>query len=345
MPGKNLFANAALAAAWLVTWCLAGCASAANHNAPRATDAMPPLPATPAEWVNSSPLSVESLHGKAAVFWFFEETCPNCRRKWPELIELARKYEGQPIAFIGVNSGTTRQDVQQYAQRVGVKWPLIVDASRQFEQACGIPEINLQNVCQAAVLTPDGRLRQGNWADLEGTAAKALVGAHWNVEPEGIPDSLHAAWVAIELGNFTAAAKAVQTGLKSKRPEVRAAAEKLTAAVDKEIQSSLAAARADEQAGHAWSAYKTYLQAKQRFAGYELPDEFEAGRKKLAGDPEVVAALAASKAVEQARRQLGSRNAAAQQRAIDALKKLIADSPESDAALEAQQLLQASGAN
>lgn len=31
------------------------------------------LPNEPSQWLNSSPLSLETLKGKAAVLWFFEE--------------------------------------------------------------------------------------------------------------------------------------------------------------------------------------------------------------------------------------------------------------------------------
>ena len=41
------------------------------------------LPANPAMWLNSPPLSAESLKGKGVFLWFFEETCPSCRGKWP----------------------------------------------------------------------------------------------------------------------------------------------------------------------------------------------------------------------------------------------------------------------
>ena len=37
-------------------------------------NAAPKLPSDPASWVNGGPLSAEMLAGKAALFWFFEET-------------------------------------------------------------------------------------------------------------------------------------------------------------------------------------------------------------------------------------------------------------------------------
>src|SRR5439155_15687378 len=87
------------------------------------------LPADPTQWVNSGPVSLDLLKGKAAVLWFYEESCPTCREKWPPLLAMAKKYEGQPVMFIGVNSGNPRPVVEQYARGVGCNWPIIVDAT------------------------------------------------------------------------------------------------------------------------------------------------------------------------------------------------------------------------
>src|SRR5262249_32742713 len=64
----------------------------------------------PSVWVNSDPISAESLRGKAVFLYFFEETCPSCRARWPSIMEKARAYEKEPILFVAVNSGSTKQD-------------------------------------------------------------------------------------------------------------------------------------------------------------------------------------------------------------------------------------------
>ena len=70
-----------------------------------AEDEAPQFPVDPAVWINSSPLSLQQLRGKAVFLWFFEETCPQCREKWPSMIERAQQMKDQPIVFIAVNSG------------------------------------------------------------------------------------------------------------------------------------------------------------------------------------------------------------------------------------------------
>jgi len=61
------------------------------------------LPDQPAAWVNSTPISLSALKGKAAVLWFYDEQCPNCKKKWPALQAEAKKYDGKAILFIAVN--------------------------------------------------------------------------------------------------------------------------------------------------------------------------------------------------------------------------------------------------
>ncbi len=54
------------------------------------------LPADPGRWVHSPPLSKEMLSGKAVVFYFVEEQCPNCEKRWPSVLETAAKFQGSP---------------------------------------------------------------------------------------------------------------------------------------------------------------------------------------------------------------------------------------------------------
>src|SRR4051794_34821792 len=87
------------------------------------------LPNDPAAWLNSPPLTTQALKGKGVVLWFFEEQCPTCRGKWAGMYELAKRYEGQPVVFIAVNSGNSPLEIAQYARDVKLTWPIIVDPS------------------------------------------------------------------------------------------------------------------------------------------------------------------------------------------------------------------------
>src|SRR5215475_14011153 len=92
---------------------LGACLGFSDWSARRAgaAEAAELLPSEAAVWLNSPPLTVDALKGKGVFLWFFEETCPTCRGKWPGLYELARRFEGQPVVFIAVNSGNSPVEV------------------------------------------------------------------------------------------------------------------------------------------------------------------------------------------------------------------------------------------
>ncbi|MBL9081772.1 MAG: TlpA family protein disulfide reductase [Planctomycetales bacterium] len=305
------------------------------------TDAVQ-LPSSPAAWINSPPLTNEMLAGKAAYFYFFEETCPSCIRRWPEIFAAAKKFEGKPVVFIAVNSGTPRADLQPYVNDVGLKWPVIVDTDRSFEKALGVSEINLQNIYQAQGLMPDGTW-QGSTYDLESGVPSLLTDAKWRVDPVEVPDVLKPAWVQVEFGNFASAALLVKRNLSSPKADVKAAAEKLLAAVMKELENQVAAAKSADDGGQKWNAYKGYSAVVVKFKGYEVPAAAHDAVRTLATDPAVRNELAAQKLWETAARQLSpagppSKAAAAQ------LQRIVTQHPDTEAGRRAQAALERTAA-
>ena len=182
----------------------------------------------PTAWANGEPISAESLRGKAAILYFFEESCPRCRERWPTLMETAAKYADQPIVFIAVSSGTSKGTVEQYARSVNLTWPVIVDMDRSFERLADIVEISLQNVMQVSYLSAGGELQHGNWAKFDDTIRQALEGAKWNVDPETIPADLRPVWLSIEFGKYAEARPALAKALISRKSDIKAGAQKLS---------------------------------------------------------------------------------------------------------------------
>ncbi len=298
----------------------------------------PEFPSSPENWLNFGPLTVESLKGKAAVLWFFEEGCPRCRERWPGLLATAQKYEGKPIVFIGINSGSSRPDIQAYAQQLRINWPIILDPTRQFEKACEVGEISLQNIYQCRILTADGQLQMGDFSDLDKSVERALQGAAWKVDPATVPGPLKREWLAIELGDYATAGKTLKKNLTSPKSDIRTAAEALNKAAQTEITSAAALARTSMEAGEKWKAYREYQQLGQRFAGFELPSEVGTNMRVLAGDPKVQAGLAATKNLDSAKKMLTASTASTRKRGLAMLEKIAQDVPDSDLATEAKSL-------
>lgn len=297
------------------------------------------LPADPTMWVNSGPITSDALKGKAALLWFYEEGCPSCRRKWPEMVQLAKKYEDKPIVFIAVNSGNPRPAVEQYLRSVRVGWPTIVDPARQFEQLAGVDEISLQNIHQARIITADGRIGHGDWSNLEETVERAIAGAKWMVAPDEVPAALKQAWLNIEFNQFAVAGPIVKKGLASNKPEVKEAAEKLDEAVRVRIAAEIAVAEEAVAAGEKWKAYKAFKQIHTQYAGFTLPDTVLARGRELIADEEVKQQVAAGKALDAAKKALRSTSSGSRRSGQVRLKKLVAEYAGTEAAAEAEQLL------
>jgi len=207
------------------------------------------------------------LTGKAAVLYFYEESWPKCTTAWPELLAVANKYQGEPIVFIAVNSGNSVSKVASYLKKNGITWPTIVDSARKFEAAAGIGEISLKNIRGHRVLDADGSLKSS--AGLEYSANLALTNAKWNIDPNGLPDSLRGCWQAIEFGDFVSESRTLARALKSKKTEVQTTAQTLNAYVQGKLTATLDQAAEAKTAGDQWLAYKTYQEFQHRFKGHD----------------------------------------------------------------------------
>lgn len=304
-----------------------------------AADQLPPFPADPAQWINSGPLSTSGLKGKGIVLWFFDDQCPRCRSRWPALMEMSKKFESQPVVFIAVNSGAGRAELEQYAREVKCSWPLLVDTSREFEKACGISPISLQNIYQLKFAKADGSLEYGNPDDIPATAEEALQGARWKVPPTEVPDSLKPTWVAIETGNYKGVAAPLKKAQGASKPETKEAASKLMEIVQQEMDDQVAAIKQAQDSGNNWTAFQLCNQFSARFIGFELPREIAALKKDLPKDAKVKAGLAAQKTMESARKSLSSGNHGAQKKALATLQQIISDFPDTDLSQSAQALI------
>lgn len=301
------------------------------------------LPQDPRLWINSHPWTMDQLSGKAVFFFFFEEGCPKCRARWPELNQLMESHADDPILFVGVSSGTDRDQMEGYIQQTGATWPVLLDPDRSFEAACNVGEISLQNIMQVAIVGGDGTLRRGGWEDLNASVTSALQDAKWLVDPEMIPAAMKATWRQIEFRNYTAAAPAIRKALKSPKEETKEAAEALLAVVQPLIDEKVAAAEAACDAGEKWSAFQAYGELTEQFKGYELPESVAARKKELQTDPKIRVEGAAMKTLQAALKQVD--NTSQRKKGIAALKKLAKDKSETEAGRKAQAKLEELDAN
>ena len=297
----------------------------------------PKLPANPAVWINSQPITSDMLAGKAAVLYFFEETCPRCVESWPRVLTQATKFDGTPVMFIGVNSGTPRPQLEAYLRKNKINWPVICDSDRSFERQFDFT-ISLENIKQARLLMPDGKFKNADSENLEGSAADAARDAKWKVEPKDVPPVLQSAWLAIEFGKYADAAQVLKKNLNGKG-EIKEAATKLNQVVLDDLTGQVEAAKKSLDDGKKWDAFKRYSTIPVKFKGFAVPAEVNSNLKELTADAAIKEEQAAMRQLDLAV-QAASRSPSARKGAIKQLEKLVKDHPDTEAATEAQKLIE-----
>lgn len=85
-----------------------------------------------AGWLNSQPLTPDSLSGKVVLVDFWEYTCVNCLRTIPYLKTWYSRYAQDGFVIIGVHSpefnfSGDRGNLTAASQRLGVTWPVVLD--------------------------------------------------------------------------------------------------------------------------------------------------------------------------------------------------------------------------
>ena len=106
--------------------------------------AMPPNPQVPVAaeqpqgawpqvaWINSSPLTMSGLHGKVVLIDFWEYTCINCIRTFPENKKWYERYHQDGFEIIGVhdpefNIAYPVKNVEAAVKRFALPYPIVVD--------------------------------------------------------------------------------------------------------------------------------------------------------------------------------------------------------------------------
>lgn len=85
-----------------------------------------------ATWINSNPLTIESLRGKVVLIDFWTYSCINCIRTQPYLNAWYDKYEKDGLVIIGVHAPEfafekLENNVREASQKAGIKYPIALD--------------------------------------------------------------------------------------------------------------------------------------------------------------------------------------------------------------------------
>lgn len=91
--------------------------------------------------------------GKPLIINFWGTFCPPCRKEMPALQNVYEEWKDKGVALIGINLSEDKLSVQNFANQVGAKFPILLDRNRQVERAFG-----LKQYPTTFFIGPDGKI-------------------------------------------------------------------------------------------------------------------------------------------------------------------------------------------
>jgi cytochrome c biogenesis protein CcmG/thiol:disulfide interchange protein DsbE len=92
---------------------------------------------------DGSTLALQDLKGRGAVLNFWASWCVPCQDEAPTLARIAKEYDPQQVAFVGISEWDTDSDVKSFMTRYGVGYQTGVDLGGKLAidlGVTGIPE-------------------------------------------------------------------------------------------------------------------------------------------------------------------------------------------------------------
>ena len=97
-------------------------------------------------------IALTDLRGQVVVINFWASWCADCRPEMPVLERLHRKFAARGLATIGVNAREDVPTIQRFVKKLGLSFPVVVDADGRINTLYGVV-----GVPATFVIARDGR--------------------------------------------------------------------------------------------------------------------------------------------------------------------------------------------
>jgi len=81
------------------------------------------------ETTEGTSIQLSDLHGSAVFINFWDTRCMYCRYEMPGIQAMHETYSGQGLVVLSINKKDTPSDVQVYADRLKLTFPILLDSS------------------------------------------------------------------------------------------------------------------------------------------------------------------------------------------------------------------------
>ncbi|MDP9017098.1 MAG: TlpA family protein disulfide reductase [Candidatus Eremiobacteraeota bacterium] len=105
--------------------------------------------------------SLQAYRGHIVVMNLWASWCPPCRAEMPDLQRVWLAYKNRNVVVLGVNQGESPQRARDFAQSLGIHFPVLVDQDQQYGRvyaALGLPTTIIVDAHGTIVRGFDGAL-------------------------------------------------------------------------------------------------------------------------------------------------------------------------------------------
>jgi cytochrome c biogenesis protein CcmG/thiol:disulfide interchange protein DsbE len=120
-----------------------------NHPAIGADMVGKTAPALTAVDLEQQPAGLAALHGHAVLVMFWATWCGPCRKEMPVVQAAYEKFRDRGFAVIAVNVSDDRKDVERFVEKMGVKFPVVLDPDGDTAERFGVVALPTSYVIDA----------------------------------------------------------------------------------------------------------------------------------------------------------------------------------------------------
>ena len=88
--------------------------------------------------VDGRRISLADLQGRVVLINFWATWCPPCLHEMPDFQSLHERYESRGLSVLGINIQEDPAKVRRYVERLGVRYPNLLDPDGEISKAYGI---------------------------------------------------------------------------------------------------------------------------------------------------------------------------------------------------------------
>lgn len=147
---------------------------------------------TTTAWVNSEPLTLESLRGRVVVVEAFQMLCPGCvSGALPQAQRLQQTF-GDEVALVGLHTvfehhaAMTEVSLRAFVHEYRLRFPIGIDAHDAYSQPITFSAYGMRGTPTTLLIDRDGRLRSHHFGAVEDMSLARAVTQLLNDEPAAL---------------------------------------------------------------------------------------------------------------------------------------------------------------